>query len=318
LVEIAAGFHPDLTGRENVYLQGTIMGMRHADIALRFDEIVEFAGIGPFIDTQVKRYSSGMQARLGFAVAAHLEPDVLFVDEVLSVGDISFQARCTAKMQEQIKNGVTVVFVSHNLQAVATLCSRCLVLGGGAKLYEGKPAAALDVYLRASQTLSQRHGTKEQSFSLVAAEFTSGGCPVVRPLQPHQHCALSVTLRCLADTPPANVGIELERTRDLLYVYGATSQELGSELLSCREGNTLQIRATFVAHLCRGHYRLNLNVRDPETMRFLCMAENVASFTIDEDVSYDGVVDPELSIKVTSSRDGEEADEASELRVRAI
>jgi lipopolysaccharide transport system ATP-binding protein len=115
LIEVGAGFHPDLTGRENVYLNGCILGMKRQEIALKFDEIVEFSGIGDFIDTPVKRYSSGMYARLGFAVAAHLDPEILLIDEVLSVGDMSFQERFFNKMQEKIVSGVAVIFVSHNL-----------------------------------------------------------------------------------------------------------------------------------------------------------------------------------------------------------
>jgi len=148
LIEVAAGFYPDLTGRENIFLQGAIMGMRRAQIEARFDEIVEFSGVSAFIDTQVKRYSSGMQARLGFSVAAHMDPDVLIVDEVLSVGDMSFQAKCLDRMRQQIGAGVTVVFVSHNLQAVANLCSRCIVLGGGTLLFDGQPEEGLSVYLK--------------------------------------------------------------------------------------------------------------------------------------------------------------------------
>src|SRR5688572_26762426 len=113
LIEIAAGFHPDLTGRENIYLQGAIMGMRRREITARFDEIVEFAGVSTFIDTQVKRYSSGMNARLGFSIAAHLSPDVLLIDEVLSVGDRAFQEKCQARMKQFRADGVAIVFVSH-------------------------------------------------------------------------------------------------------------------------------------------------------------------------------------------------------------
>jgi lipopolysaccharide transport system ATP-binding protein len=122
LIEVAAGFHPDLTGRENVYLQGAIMHMKRAEIARKFDEIVDFAGLAPFIDTPVKRYSSGMNARLGFSIAAHLEPHVLLIDEVLAVGDMGFQQRCIERMHAFKRQGVAIVFVSHNLQAVATLC----------------------------------------------------------------------------------------------------------------------------------------------------------------------------------------------------
>jgi lipopolysaccharide transport system ATP-binding protein len=148
LIEVAAGFHPDLTGRENVYLQGAIVGMKRAEIARKFDAIVEFAGIGEFIDTPVKRFSSGMNARLGFAIAANLDPEVLIIDEVLSVGDATFQARCVDRMRELIARGVPLVFVSHNLPAVVELCTRAIVVSGGKAVYEGGAAEAVQHYRR--------------------------------------------------------------------------------------------------------------------------------------------------------------------------
>ena len=146
LIEVAAGFHPDLTGRENLYLQGAIMGMRRAEITRKFDEIVEFSGVGEFIDTPVKRYSSGMNARLGFAIAAHLDPDVLLIDEVLSVGDVAFQERCVARMRTMLARGVPLVFVSHNLSAVTSLCTRAIVLARGQMVFDGAPADAVREY----------------------------------------------------------------------------------------------------------------------------------------------------------------------------
>jgi lipopolysaccharide transport system ATP-binding protein len=146
LIEVAAGFHPDLTGRENVFLQGAIMGMKRSEIARKFDEIVEFAGVGEFIDTQVKRYSSGMNARLGFSIAAHLDPDVLLIDEVLSVGDAAFQDRCVERMRELIRRGVPVVFISHDLPAVLELCTRAIVVDHGTVRFDGAPAAAIQEY----------------------------------------------------------------------------------------------------------------------------------------------------------------------------
>ena len=122
LIEVAAGFHPDLTGMENIYLQGAIMGMKSTEIASKIDQIIEFAGVADFIDTPVKRYSSGMHARLGFSVAAHLDPDVLLIDEVLSVGDMAFQEKCIERMKLFKSKGVAIAFVSHNMQAVADLC----------------------------------------------------------------------------------------------------------------------------------------------------------------------------------------------------
>ena len=146
LIEIAAGFHQDLTGRENVYLQGAIMGMRRAEIARKFDRIVDFSGVSEFIDTPVKRYSSGMNARLGFAIAAHLDPDVLIIDEVLSVGDAAFQEQCIVRMRELATSGVPLIFVSHNLPAVLDLCNRGLVLARGSAAFMGTAAEAVRHY----------------------------------------------------------------------------------------------------------------------------------------------------------------------------
>jgi lipopolysaccharide transport system ATP-binding protein len=131
LLEVGTGFHPELTGRENVFLNGAVLGMRKAEVQRKFDEIVAFSGVGKFIDTPVKRYSSGMYVRLAFAVAAHLEPDVLVIDEVLAVGDAEFQKRCLGRMGEVVRDGRTVLFVSHNLSAVSRLCTKGVLLAGG-------------------------------------------------------------------------------------------------------------------------------------------------------------------------------------------
>src|SRR6201985_1240165 len=139
LLEVGTGFHPELTGRENVFLNGAILGMRRAEIRARFDEIVEFADIERFLDTPVKRYSSGMSVRLAFAVAAHLEPEILIVDEVLAVGDAAFQRKCLGKMQDVAQHGRTVIFVSHNMPAVQSLCTRAIWLHQGRIVARGIP-----------------------------------------------------------------------------------------------------------------------------------------------------------------------------------
>lgn len=131
LLEVGTGFHPELTGRENIYLNGAILGMSRAEIRRKFDEIVEFAGVGQFLDTPVKRYSSGMYVRLAFSVAAHLEPEILIIDEVLAVGDAEFQKKCLGKMGQVARSGRTVIFVSHNIPSVVALCSRCIALERG-------------------------------------------------------------------------------------------------------------------------------------------------------------------------------------------
>ncbi len=150
LLEVGTGFHPELSGRENIFVNGAILGMRRREIDAKFDEIVEFSGIERFIDTPVKRYSSGMFVRLAFAVAAHLEPEILLVDEVLAVGDAEFQRKCLGKMQEVSEHGRTVVFVSHNLSAVQRLCSRAYWIGNGHIAGEGQTASVVAAYMRAS------------------------------------------------------------------------------------------------------------------------------------------------------------------------
>jgi lipopolysaccharide transport system ATP-binding protein len=149
LLEVGTGFHPELTGRENVFLNGAILGMRRAEIRSRFDEIVAFANIERFLDTPVKRYSSGMSVRLAFAVAAHLEPEILLVDEVLAVGDAAFQRKSLAKMSEVAEEGRTVIFVSHNLAIIQALCSRGVLLEGGRAVADAPVGEAVDQYLRA-------------------------------------------------------------------------------------------------------------------------------------------------------------------------
>ena len=152
LLEVGTGFHPELSGRDNVFLNGAILGMTKQEIRNKFDEIVAFAEIEKFIDTPVKRYSSGMYVRLAFAVAAHLEPEILIVDEVLAVGDASFQKKCLGKMQEVSgRDGRTVLFVSHNMAAVQNLCSRCVVLQNGRTAFAGGVDEAIDTYMTSAQ-----------------------------------------------------------------------------------------------------------------------------------------------------------------------
>jgi lipopolysaccharide transport system ATP-binding protein len=149
LLEVGTGFHPELTGRENVFLNGAILGMRRAEIRKRFDEIVEFANMERFLDTPVKRYSSGMQVRLAFAVAAHLEPEILLVDEVLAVGDAAFQRKSLTKMAEVARAGRTVIFVSHNLATIQALCERAILLERGSVVTDAPVEEAVTGYLRA-------------------------------------------------------------------------------------------------------------------------------------------------------------------------
>jgi len=188
LLEVGVGFHPELTGRENVFLNGAILGMRRHEIGLRFDEIVSFAEVERFIDTPVKRYSSGMYVRLAFAVAAHLETDILLVDEVLAVGDAAFQRRCLGKMSEVAAEGRTVLFVSHQLGLVRTLCERAVLIDNGQVVLQSTAAEVVDHYLQSS---IDDTGAGERLF--VVDETKAFQITRVRVLNRHQSVTTSFT-----------------------------------------------------------------------------------------------------------------------------
>ena len=180
LLEVGTGFHPELTGRENIFLNGTILGMRRTEIVARFDEIVEFSGVERFLDTPVKRYSSGMQVRLAFAVAAHLQPEILLVDEVLAVGDAEFQQKCLGKMQDVSRAGRTVIFVSHNLAAVRSLCPRALVLEHGRLVFDGDTPSAIERYLGRGARSVEAVVEGEQLARRLVKERVYGDAPLFR------------------------------------------------------------------------------------------------------------------------------------------
>ncbi len=223
LLEVGTGFHPELTGRENIFLNGAILGMKRPEIKRRFDEIVDFAEVGRFLDTPVKRYSSGMYVRLAFAVAAHLSPEVLLIDEVLAVGDAAFQRKCLGKMDDVAKQGRTVVFVSHNMAAVSTLCDRSVLLEGGTPTFIGDTEEAVQRYLQ--------HGSEQAPVALRDREDRSGsgavrlqGIAIQNAADPGQTfiqsgAPLRVTIRYESDMP-------LSRPRFLVGIYDQMNQPL--------------------------------------------------------------------------------------------
>src|ERR1700675_4878316 len=177
LIEVGAGFHQDLTGRENIFLYGTILGMTKREIASKFDQIVAFSGLEEFIDTPVKRYSSGMYARLGFSVAAHVDPEVMIVDEVLSVGDYVFQQRCMDRMRSVIASGTTLLFVSHNLKAITEICSRALLLAHGRVVRIGLAQEVISAYLNRSGSVHAGDaGSRAVRISKVKVRNEQGEC----------------------------------------------------------------------------------------------------------------------------------------------
>jgi lipopolysaccharide transport system ATP-binding protein len=270
LLEVGTGFHPELTGRENVLLNGAILGMKRAEILAKFDAIVAFAEIEPFIDTPVKHYSSGMYLRLAFAVAAHLEPEILLVDEVLAVGDASFQKRCLGKMNDVAREGRTVIFVSHNLQAIQRLCSHAVMLEAGQVAAFGDTSTVVGQYLsrdylrpapgaRIDVSTLPRTGTGDARFVSVAYTAGSGvGDGKPRPDGPLEF-VLEIQSAAARDVRSLSVF--------LLEQYG--TKILNADTLhlertvSLRQGlNTVRLRIASI-HLLPGTYRVGLWLADP-------------------------------------------------------
>jgi ABC-type polysaccharide/polyol phosphate transport system ATPase subunit len=253
LIEIGAGFHHDLTGRENIYLNGTILGMTREQIRRRFDAIVAFAGLEEFIDTPVKRYSSGMYARLGFSVAAHVDPDVLLVDEVLSVGDSLFQLKCVERMNDVIASGATVVFVSHNLQAVANLCHRSLLLEKGTVQMVGLTPEVIRTYFSRGQ---QPRGVDTDSGILITqvtthddigprVEFGSGG-------------KLWITVVARARAHYDDMSVVISIVDDHQYpLFDTCTQRLGAGPLTLDRDQTLTCTFDLDLSLAQGTFHVN-------------------------------------------------------------
>lgn len=237
LLEVGTGFHPELTGRENIFLNGAIIGMTRSEIARKFEDIVAFSGIEKFLDTPVKHYSSGMYVRLAFSVAAHMEPDILVVDEVLAVGDAEFQKKCLGKMEEVTRtDGRTVLFVSHNMAAIAALCHKVVVLEHGRIVFYGPTAEAIEFYLKRF-TLAASHAPV--SFELNNGtvrfnEFTfndvpSSESPQIRSGQP---LTISVRVENKGVVSPLNIGYGIRRRNDAVLVVFSHAELEGIRLLS--------------------------------------------------------------------------------------
>ena len=229
LLEVGTGFHPELTGRDNVFLNGSILGMNRADITKRFDQIVDFAGVGKFIDTPVKRYSSGMYLRLAFAVAAHLEPDVLIVDEVLAVGDFEFQQKCLRQMDEVAQHGRTVLFVSHNLNAVQRLCPRAILLEGGQVVADGDTARVLARYLATGddvvppgQWVNLATDRRAAGATFVAVWYGSPASVVDCHPYPGARLDIRVRIRATSPIPNVSLGFRLRDQSGFTLMSGST------------------------------------------------------------------------------------------------
>jgi lipopolysaccharide transport system ATP-binding protein len=211
LLEVGTGFHPELSGRENIYLNGAILGMSRAEISRKFDEIVAFAEVDKFLDTPVKRYSSGMYVRLAFAVAAHLEPEILIVDEVLAVGDAQFQKKCLGKIDEVARGGRTVLFVSHNMQAVAALCRRAIILHQSAKTFDGATDDAIGRYMIYQRRTAGRSWERAPGYRPGSAAFEELSVSVVGA-QPEINLCCSIRVRVNSVRASSFIAVDIADT----------------------------------------------------------------------------------------------------------
>jgi ABC-type polysaccharide/polyol phosphate transport system ATPase subunit len=255
LLEVGTGFHPELTGRENIYLNGAILGMTRAEIKRKFDEIVAFAEIEKFLDTPVKRYSSGMYVRLAFAVAAHLEPEILVVDEVLAVGDAEFQKKCLGKMQDIAGRGRTVLFVSHNIDAIERLCTICLTLNAGKILGMQPVSDAVIKYIQSQELLTldaYRSARYRRTAEIVSLEFEPTTQSVILLVRPR-------------DRQPRDLSVVLHDNRQS-SLFATHLTDMGDTL---RTDNEVRIAIPLpVQNLRPGHYFMSVASFDPTRTHF--------------------------------------------------
>jgi len=273
LLEVGTGFHPELTGRENIFLNGSILGMKRREIKARFDEIVAFAEVEKFIDTPVKRYSSGMQVRLAFAVAAHLEPEILLVDEVLAVGDAAFQKKCLGKMGDVAREGRTVVVVSHNMATIEGLCKRCVLLDRGRLAGEGESAEVVQRYLNAMDLPSVTGMSPVSDLSSRVNEYLPTGAPIITQLtlfgdagKPTVDFAMGspiafgIRLSGLESTHSLAVGVIL-KSRNGARVGGHNTSMAGFEFPGRPPGQAIDLICTIEdPRLIAGRYAVALSV----------------------------------------------------------
>jgi homopolymeric O-antigen transport system ATP-binding protein len=291
LIELGAGFHPDLTGRDNIFLNGTILGMRRSEIKKRFDEIVDFAGIGDYLDTPVKRYSSGMYARLGFAIAAHVDPQVLVVDEVLAVGDYPFQLKCYARMEELRRYGTTLIFVSHNLEAVRRVCKRALVMYRGEAIFQGTAPEAVVAYSNAIREAARKTGgevPKEGGLSqrvmtfdaeVLNVSFQDSENRPITVLQSGSNARLVVDVKFFKDVSKPIFSLII-RTPDGRVVYDTTTQWMKIQTPNFYAGERCRLEYNMSLPLLDGDYELGVDIAASDFSHFYDCLERALGFSV--------------------------------------
>jgi lipopolysaccharide transport system ATP-binding protein len=302
LIELGAGFHPELTGRENVYLNGAILGMKRQEIRSRFDRIVDFAGIGKFLDTPVKRYSSGMYARLGFAIAAHIDPEVLLVDEVLAVGDFAFQAKCYARMEELRASGTALIFVSHNMEVVRQVCDHGLVMYRGEAIYQGTAGDAVIAYSDAVRKAAREVKKNVQVEDAMAQRVLSFDAEIERislldaagkqvtSIQAGAEVRVAVDLVFHKDVHSPVFAMTI-RGPDGHMVYDTTTRWMKIDTPDYHAGERGRVVYTLRAHLLDGTYELGADIASNDLKTYLDRVERAFSFEVRNDSGARGMAD---------------------------
>ena len=292
LLEVGTGFHPELTGRENIYLNGTILGMTRAEVDRKLEEIVEFAEIAPFIDTPVKRYSSGMTVRLAFAVAAHLEPEILIVDEVLAVGDIQFQKKCLGKMSDVGKKGRTVIFVSHNLAAINQLCSTAILLHGGKILINCNSAEAVSYYMKQSVAMEGRKDWQNgvgDEIRLLSVELTDDNGQSKSQFLSSENVHIIIECVVCRRVDSARVGFRLNTVDGVTIFTSEDSDTLG--YINYRNHGSYAVKAVIPKDfLNEGSYFITVGCHVP-MVQIIFLEENVLCFSVKSINGIGGFVD---------------------------
>ena len=294
LIEVGAGFHQDLTGRENIYLNGAILGMRKEEIDRKLDEIIEFSGISDFIDTPVKRYSSGMYARLGFSIAAHVDPEILLVDEVLSVGDMTFQEKSINKMMSFKDRGTSIIFVSHNLASVNLLCSRALFIEKGEIRKFGPTDDVIRQYIQSNSGSKDKDAEGRNAIFGIRLQDESGND--LDMVQPEKKLRLLFSFRCDRPLDECRIGFSVQRVSDGLSVCNYSLPLTGTNNDRKRETKCV---ICFDANLLRGAYSVSLLISHYPSARGLVSVENGVFFSVEERISRKGVayLNPRLILK---------------------
>jgi len=283
LIEVGAGFHPDLTGRENIYLNGTILGMKRGEIDEKLDEIIEFSGISEFIDTPVKRYSSGMYARLGFSIAAHVDPEVLLVDEVLSVGDMWFQDKCIKKMLSFKEKNTSIIFVSHNLASVNLLCSKTAFIRKGELVTIGPTSEIISKYIDCNKDLTSPQSESGCIWEATLQDDAGESCNVVRP---QQKLNLKFRYKCEKDVKECQLGFIITRISDGLIICDYNLTMISG---SAKEKSEKVAVITFNANLLRGAYAISLHIYHYPSARHIVYERNLLFFSVEERLSWAGI-----------------------------